>query len=177
MNAAAIANSLFDALAKAREKSDKKILPKPQWIEVAVAVIASAMPKPREKREPISRGKELSDEAWVAYLKTLPVYRGIDVDREIQKCEIWSKTKRKKLSRDRIVNWLNGADVPLTLNSPPRPVARPVPPEPENWFLHFSKHFPLSPYAAGGSLEECSWKALPSDCRNALIEELGKGSR
>ena len=53
------------------------------------------------------------DEAWLAGLKALPAYKGIDVDRELARMDAWlstPKAKGRKKTRGFIVNWLNKVD-------------------------------------------------------------------
>lgn len=68
-------------------------------------------PKPKEAR---SKGNGvLSDADFLAALKANPAYVGIDIDRELGKLDAWLMTPKgrgKTKSRQRIVNWLNGAD-------------------------------------------------------------------
>jgi hypothetical protein len=59
------------------------------------------------KRDPLP-----ADAEWLASLKALPVYAGLNVDRELGKLDAWLLTPRghgKLKSRGRIVNWLNNA--------------------------------------------------------------------
>jgi uncharacterized protein YdaU (DUF1376 family) len=56
------------------------------------------------------------DETFIAELKTNPAYVEIDIDREIGKIQAWLLTPKgcgKTLTRQRLVNWLNGVDVPM----------------------------------------------------------------
>jgi len=59
------------------------------------------------KRDPLP-----ADDVWLASLKALPVYAGLNVDLELGKLDAWLLTPRgrgKLKSRGRIVNWLNNA--------------------------------------------------------------------
>ena len=69
----------------------------------------AATVKPSRPRAP-----KLSDDEWMNEIKINPAYAGIDIDRELGKCQAWCMTKNKPMSRPRILNWLNGAEKPFT---------------------------------------------------------------
>lgn len=54
------------------------------------------------------------DKAWLEDLCKDAAYQGIDVMREYHKALRWCATKKLKLSRQRLVNWLNKADRPMS---------------------------------------------------------------
>lgn len=59
------------------------------------------------------RAPQLADADWLASLKSSPAYVGIDVDREHAKAAEWCRLRRKPLTRQRFLNWLNRCDRPL----------------------------------------------------------------
>ena len=61
------------------------------------------------------RVSAIPDAEWIAGLKADPAFAGIDIDREIAKCRRWCEEKRKTLSRQRVVNWLNRCERPLSV--------------------------------------------------------------
>lgn len=65
--------------------------------------------------KPSGRTVKLSDEQWIESLVASPAYAGIDVRREMLKCENWCSARRKQFSRRRFVNWLNNCEVPLSI--------------------------------------------------------------
>lgn len=65
--------------------------------------------KPSRPRTP-----KMSDDEWMLELKNNVAYSGIDIDREIGKCQAWCMTKGKAISRPRILNWLNRAEKPFS---------------------------------------------------------------
>lgn len=81
----------------------------------------------------------LSDEEWVISLEGEPSLHGINIRREIGKCQFWCKTNKKLPTRRRIVNWLNKAERVVDLKAGGAQYAtglRPVPPvqpEPSGW--------------------------------------------
>jgi hypothetical protein len=83
----------------------------------------SEVRKEEEKRRPRVSLKRspLPDEEWFNSLKQNPAYTGLDIDREKAKCETWCVTNGKLFSRRRFVNWLNGAERPLTGLPSPKP--------------------------------------------------------
>lgn len=56
---------------------------------------------------------KLTDQQWIESLKSQKAYEGIDVDREVAKCKVWSDINKKQFSRRRVVNWLNRTEKPL----------------------------------------------------------------
>lgn len=70
----------------------------------------------------------LSDEDFINTLKTKEVYRGIDIDRELDKMDTWLLVHpgRKKTKRF-IVNWLNKIDRPVVIKKPEPKIERPEP--------------------------------------------------
>jgi len=65
------------------------------------------------KKKPKLKRNGLADSEWLAQLAHDPVYDGIDVRREFGKMANWCKLRKKLPTRQRFVNWLNRADVPL----------------------------------------------------------------
>ena len=64
--------------------------------------------KPKRKRKPA-----IVDEGeWIASLKADPAMAGVEVDKEIAKCQFWCRNQTPPIvpSRKRITNWLNRAD-------------------------------------------------------------------
>jgi hypothetical protein len=58
------------------------------------------------------REARLADAEWLATLMGLPVYAGLDIDRELGKMEAWFMTPQgrgRKKTRTFVVNWLNRA--------------------------------------------------------------------
>ena len=53
-----------------------------------------------------------SDSDFLQTLKNDSTYKGIDIDRELGKCENWLKVNQpgKIVTRKRFINWLNRAD-------------------------------------------------------------------
>src|SRR4030042_612014 len=74
---------------------------------------------PLTVKKPISK---LTDQEFLKKLKENPAYKEIDIDRELGKLDAWLLTPRgkgKKKSRQRIVNWLNGVEIPIKINQGP----------------------------------------------------------
>lgn len=62
-------------------------------------------------------GKPVDDE-FLALIQSKPVYAGINVLHEKQKCEMWCEANSKGFNRQRLTNWLN--------NCTTRPAAQPT---------------------------------------------------
>ncbi len=71
--------------------------------------------KEKKGKEGSAEGRE-TDEEWLATLKQLPAYVGIDIERELSKAQAWGIEHRRKCSRRFFVNWLNRAEHPMTSN-------------------------------------------------------------
>jgi len=65
-----------------------------------------------QQRQHRTRQATLADVEWLTTLRALPVYAGLDIDRELGKLDAWLLTPKgrgKSRTRSRIVNWLNNA--------------------------------------------------------------------
>lgn len=69
-----------------------------------------------------------TDAEWLESLKAKPAYEGIDISREISRCEVWCQTNRKTFSRGRVVNWLNRSERPMANGAGGRPTPTHQPP-------------------------------------------------
>jgi hypothetical protein len=85
------------------------------------------LPLGKEGNGKEGNGKEgalvvLSDDQFLASLKTNPAYQGIDLDHELAKMDAWLLTPRargRKKTRQFIVNWLNRVDRPVAAEDAP----------------------------------------------------------
>lgn len=66
-------------------------------------------------QKPKRRGLPVDDATWLAHLATNPAYQAIDIPAELGKLTAWCELKRKRLSRARLLNWLNKADPRISL--------------------------------------------------------------
>jgi len=58
----------------------------------------------------------LTDQEFLEHLKTSPAYEGIDIDQELARMDAWlltPKGRRRKKTRQFVVNWLNRCDKPI----------------------------------------------------------------
>jgi hypothetical protein len=65
----------------------------------------------KEKKKP--RKPIIADEGqWIESLKSDPAMAGVEVDKEVAKCQFWCRNQTPPVvaSRKRITNWLNRAD-------------------------------------------------------------------
>jgi hypothetical protein len=107
-----------------------------------------------------------SDAEWLAGLRTNPAFHGIDVDRELAKARLWADTKRRKCSRQFLVNWLNRAEKPMQTGSG-RPAAQNMA-EPTNWKTVLNHEFEDSVYSSGGIHEAHTWASLPREVQGMI---------
>lgn len=94
-----------DELKAARAKAGT--LP---WEEVASIIDRCAAQKKTKRTLPINK---MTDEEFMSYLRAEPTLAGIDIGREIGKCQFHFKAKGIVPSRMRLINWLNRADKTL----------------------------------------------------------------
>jgi len=60
-----------------------------------------------------SSKKKLSDTEFLAELKAEPGYQGIDLDRELSKCRVWTRSRGRQATRRTFIAWLNRIERPL----------------------------------------------------------------
>lgn len=74
-----------------------------------------------EAKDEKRRGLALTDEAFLAAIRSNPAYQGIDIDTELGKLDAWlllPRNRGKQRTRQRIVNWLNRVERPLRVAAP-----------------------------------------------------------
>ncbi|WP_395732066.1 hypothetical protein [Prosthecobacter sp.] len=85
----------------------------PAYVGEAAPCLAAQPPAATHK--PKRRGLPVDDAAWLAHLATNPAYQALDLPAELGKCAAWCELKHKRLSRARLLNWLNKADPRISL--------------------------------------------------------------
>lgn len=141
------AETLFNLLHEARTKNQGH-LSREEWLKIVQGFLDSALPKLRKGTTEVR--SDTTDAEWIDYLESLPHLQGIDIKREIGKCQLWTQTNTgKSPTRRRIVNWLSKAERPVGYQGQgqssfaPRPA--PSLPEPKGWkekfpdFIHKDK--------------------------------------
>ena len=71
----------------------------------------AATQKPKRQTQPVD------DAAWLAHLAANPAYQALDIPAELGKCTAWCELKHRRLSRARLLNWLNKADPRISLKA------------------------------------------------------------
>jgi hypothetical protein len=66
-------------------------------------------------QKPKRRGLPVDDATWLAHLAANPAYQALDLPAELGKCAAWCELKQRRLSRARLLNWLNKADRSISL--------------------------------------------------------------
>jgi len=62
----------------------------------------------------------LSDIEFIKSLKSSPAYKGIDIDRELSKMDVWiTNNPGRQKTRKFVTNWLNKIDAPLEVKKQP----------------------------------------------------------
>lgn len=76
------------------------------------------MPK-KSKPEALKTRPDLSDTEWLAYLRCLPEYKGIDVFMLYRNMVDWCFKKGVTPTRLRLINWLNREAEAMPMTAPP----------------------------------------------------------
>ena len=89
------AETLYDLLLDAKTKNSGQ-LNRELWLKVTQDFLdeheAAKVTRPRQVAT--STQAALSDGEWIAYLEQLPHLQGIDIKREIGKCQLWTTTNK-----------------------------------------------------------------------------------
>jgi hypothetical protein len=97
--------------------------------------LAKKTVQPRKKKE-----SEMTDEEWIKSLEAEPALRGVNIRKEIERCNFWYRQNISKVgvpTRRRLVNWLNKAERVVDLKAAGASHASglklPAPKGPEGW--------------------------------------------
>ena len=148
------------------------------------AVLAELIDR-RLKHETINRAKKkrlATEDDWLREVEALPHLKGIDVRKELAKCQFWCKTNGKDCTKRRFTNWLGRADLEKIIN--PGGAEQPkrvngVEHAPTGWLTILNELYPDSVLARGGLFEikaetEPEWAKLDKSLRSAISTEAGK---
>lgn len=152
-------------------------------IRLQMADVKAIIEEEEAKLAKPKRQSEMSDEEWIRSLEQEEALRGVDIRREIARCQFWCKQNRRMATRRTIVNWLNKAERVVTLKAQGAEHATglkpPPPPGPDGWRDWLSGHMPDDEHPAFGqltaafnlskfSMMPASWQAK---CRAELMAE------
>lgn len=125
--------------------------------------------------------KLASEEEWVASLEADPLWAGVDVRRELGKCQFHFKDTPRKVTRKTFKAWLLRGESMGTLarcyaGETSKP-AKPQPPKPRytldtpvpSWPMLLRNYIPLSPEETE-RLCELDWHQLPVEVREKIIQ-------
>ena len=124
------------------------------------------------KRRQKAKKDGLNEAEWLAQLQSHEANRGLDVQLEMQKCQLWIKIHPGiRFTRRRFLAWLLKADRPLLVpdkNSgrPPPSISNEVP----GWKGILNHHFPDSLYADGGIWQASEWTHLSKETQQAISQ-------
>jgi len=65
--------------------------------------------------EPVKKPIQTNEE-WLADIKSNPLFKSVDVDREREKAALWCQNNRRQMTRKFFLNWLNKAEQSLPAN-------------------------------------------------------------
>jgi len=161
------AETLYTLLNEAKQANQGQ-LTRELWLNVAQKFLDSIATQ-RTKTIATGLRAELPEADWIAYLESLPHLQGIDVKREIGKCQLWTTTnKGVPPTRKRIINWLLKVERPVTqsyrghssaANQRDYQLEQGLA-EPQGW----REAFPDCIYD--------TWQAVPADSKRHIIKSL-----
>jgi len=147
---------------------------------------AGTLPKPKRAKGTRKMPETATDEAWIAALEQKPCYAGVDVRRELGKCQVWCETNKAQCSRKRFVNWLAKAERTIAVNGIGKSSFTQagnnsnMPPAPKGWLAALRDLYPQAIYfMKGGDFEitdesDTAWRWLTPNIREAIINKMKK---
>jgi hypothetical protein len=130
-----LGEQIADGIQKLRQKriDEGKVLGKHEvgsFIQAAIiGEFARISEKPAAKPPAAKKPAPqilMPDEAWLAELEANPAYAGVDVKRELGKCQAWSGLRNASVTRRRFINWLNKAEKTVGYNGQGKTSATPT---------------------------------------------------
>ncbi len=127
-----LGEQIADGIQKLRQKrtDEGKVLGKHEVGTFIQAAIIGEFARISEKKLPAAKKpapqNSMPDEEWIATLEANPAYQGIDVKREIGKCQAWSGLRNAVVTRRRVVAWLNKAEKTVGYNGQGKTSATPT---------------------------------------------------
>ncbi len=121
------------------------------------------------------------EDAWIREVEALPHLQGIDVRKELAKCQFWCKSNNKLCSKKRFTNWLSKDDLTKLVTpggSAERKQANGFQ-APPTWLQTLNELYPDSTMARGGLFEiknetEHEWRKLDYSIQLKIREEIGR---
>jgi len=125
--------------------------------------------------------KLASEEEWLKELEADPALRGLDIRRELGRCQFWCKNNRVVCTRPRFHNWLLKAERSVThtydgASSRPAPIAPPKPvltaekPVPGWPLILRNANHPSLNNADLDAFCASDWKELPQQIRQLIVQ-------
>jgi hypothetical protein len=108
------------------------LTPKNMRAELYAVLLRSELVKKSPPRSaPVRKPMNVMSEAeFIAFLEAEPSLEGVDIRREIGKCQFWCKANGVQPTRARLVNWMKKADRQLLTNAAGQSSFAPKKPEP-----------------------------------------------
>ncbi len=142
-----------------------------KFMASSIAVIVAEKFKQYTKREnnPISK---MTDEEFIEFLESAEHLRGVDIQREIGKCQFWCKVNRKEATRMRIINWLNKAERTVSFDGTGKSSVKPKEsrgiPEPAGWQQWVRDN------STDPSHADRQWASMPIENQRYIYEQVTK---
>lgn len=127
------AHKLAEHLAKAKAQAGAA-WSQALWVDTVNAWAEANPPKSKRK----AKVSLMSEEEWIESLERDPAMAGVDVRREIGKCQFWCRNNEKVATRRRIVVWLGRCDRSVKASQDGRSsfkavISSDIYTEPQNW--------------------------------------------
>jgi len=168
---------VFDALREAKRAN-------PQHTRDTYAEIINNMLQEHTESKTKKRGTKpmtaMTEDEFLAFLESEPALKGVDVQREIGKCQFWCKANGVEPSRKRILNWMMKADKNVGFSGAGKSSMRPAvtgTPEPRGWKEWLNKNRPDSIYSDGQPEAWKKWGHLDETARRYIVEQMKEEGR
>jgi hypothetical protein len=177
-----IADEATDEIFKERAKmqANNQIMRKSHVRDIIARVVAAHWPAPALKAPPRRKPYNMmTEEEFIACLESEPSLAGLDVKREIGRCQFWCKTNGVAVTRNRVLNWVRKADRTVAFNgagasSKAKGTAVWGIPEPDGWKEWLDANRPESVYATGMPMGFKQWQDLDYLPKKYISDEMAK---
>lgn len=131
------------------------------------AVAAAGKPAKPAKKKPMN---SMTQDEFLAYLKTAPEFQNVNIDYQLVQCEGWCRRNGRKFTRRTLCNWLAKEDREVVLKKAGYQVAtgKQLPPAPADWREKLEELFPGNKINQDGR----GWGDLTDSVREQIIENI-----
>lgn len=129
-----------------------------------VQQFSASHPAPKKKRSMSMIG--LCDDEWLSELEANPAYSGVDIKRELGKCQVWMRLRGRPVTRRTFVNWINKAERTIGVSGEGRTSAPPQQSayeQPSNWMERAKRLYPEADFTGR------EWAGIPITIRAEIL--------